>query len=45
VDLAGELDLPKGTVHGLLRTLQSVGLVEPDLTIDVAAAPRVMPTG
>ena len=26
VDLAGELELPKGTVHGLLRTLQSGGL-------------------
>ncbi len=31
VDLAGELHLPKGTVHGLLRTLQSVGFVEQDL--------------
>jgi DNA-binding IclR family transcriptional regulator len=30
VDLAGELSLPKGTVHGLLRTLQSVGFVEQD---------------
>jgi DNA-binding IclR family transcriptional regulator len=30
VDLAGALDLPKGTVHGLLRTLQSVGFVEQD---------------
>jgi len=30
VDLAGELGLPKGTVHGLLRTLQSVGFVEQD---------------
>ena len=30
VDLAGELELPKGTVHGLLRTLQSVGFVEQD---------------
>jgi DNA-binding IclR family transcriptional regulator len=30
VDLAGELDLPKGTVHGLLRTLHSVGFVEQD---------------
>lgn len=30
VDLAGELALPKGTVHGLLRTLQSVGFVEQD---------------
>jgi DNA-binding IclR family transcriptional regulator len=30
VDLAGELELPKGTVHGLLRTLQQVGLVEQD---------------
>ncbi|HTW12638.1 MAG TPA: IclR family transcriptional regulator [Solirubrobacteraceae bacterium] len=29
-DLAGELDLPKGTVHGLLRTLQHVGFVEQD---------------
>jgi DNA-binding IclR family transcriptional regulator len=28
VDLAGELGLPKGTVHGLLRTLQHVGFVE-----------------
>ena len=30
VDLAGELDLPKGTVHGILRTLQHVGFVEQD---------------
>ena len=30
VDLAGELALPKGTVHGLLRTLQAVGFVEQD---------------
>jgi DNA-binding IclR family transcriptional regulator len=30
VDLAGELELPKGTVHGLLRTLQNVGFVEQD---------------
>jgi DNA-binding IclR family transcriptional regulator len=30
VDLAGELDLSKGTVHGLLRTLQHVGFVEQD---------------
>ena len=30
MDLAGELGLPKGTVHGLLRTLQSVGFVEQD---------------
>ncbi len=30
VDLAGELELAKGTVHGLLRTLQSVGFVEQD---------------
>jgi DNA-binding IclR family transcriptional regulator len=30
VDLAGELELPKGTVHGLLRTLQGVGFVEQD---------------
>ena len=30
VDLAGELGLPKGTVHGLLRTLQHVGFVEQD---------------
>jgi DNA-binding IclR family transcriptional regulator len=28
VDLSAELDLPKGTVHGLLRTLMEVGLVE-----------------
>jgi DNA-binding IclR family transcriptional regulator len=30
VDLAGELGLSKGTVHGLLRTLQQVGFVEQD---------------
>ena len=30
VDLAGELGLAKGTVHGLLRTLQHVGFVEQD---------------
>jgi DNA-binding IclR family transcriptional regulator len=30
VELASELGLPKGTVHGLLRTLQCVGLVEQD---------------
>jgi DNA-binding IclR family transcriptional regulator len=30
VDIAGELALPKGTVHGLLRTLQHVGFVEQD---------------
>jgi DNA-binding IclR family transcriptional regulator len=29
-DLAGELGLSKGTVHGLLRTLQKVGFVEQD---------------
>jgi DNA-binding IclR family transcriptional regulator len=29
-DLSGELGLPKGTVHGLLRTLQHVGFVEQD---------------
>jgi DNA-binding IclR family transcriptional regulator len=29
-DLAGELGLPKGTVYGVLRTLQSVGFVERD---------------
>ena len=29
-DLSGELELPKGTVHGLLRTLQKVGYVEQD---------------
>ena len=29
-ELSGELDLPKGTVHGILRTLQSVGFVEQD---------------
>src|ERR687895_1173557 len=28
--LAGELDLPKGTVHGILRTLTAVGFVEQD---------------
>jgi DNA-binding IclR family transcriptional regulator len=30
VDLSGELGLPKGTVHGLLRTLHKVGFVEQD---------------
>jgi DNA-binding IclR family transcriptional regulator len=30
VQLAGELDLPKATVHGILRTLQHVGFVEQD---------------
>ena len=30
VEIAGEMGLPKGTVHGLLRTLQSVGFVEQD---------------
>jgi DNA-binding IclR family transcriptional regulator len=30
VELAGELQLPKGTVHGILRTLQAVGFVEQD---------------
>jgi DNA-binding IclR family transcriptional regulator len=30
VELAGQLGLPKGTVHGILRTLQSVGFVEQD---------------
>jgi DNA-binding IclR family transcriptional regulator len=29
-ELAGELGLPKGTVHGILRTLQMVGFVEQD---------------
>jgi DNA-binding IclR family transcriptional regulator len=29
-ELAGELGLPKGTVHGILRTLQHVGFVEQD---------------
>ena len=29
-ELAGELKLPKGTVHGILRTLHSVGFVEQD---------------
>ena len=29
-ELAGELGLPKGTVHGILRTLQFVGFVEQD---------------
>jgi DNA-binding IclR family transcriptional regulator len=28
--IAGELNLPKGTVHGILRTLASVGFVEQD---------------
>ncbi|MGH2892563.1 MAG: IclR family transcriptional regulator [Solirubrobacteraceae bacterium] len=31
VELAGELGLAKGTVHGLLRTLQRVGFVEQNL--------------
>src|SRR6202167_4987797 len=30
VDLAGEFGLSKGSVHGLLRTLQHVGFVEQD---------------
>ncbi len=30
VQLAGELGLPKGTVHGILRTLALVGFVEQD---------------
>jgi DNA-binding IclR family transcriptional regulator len=30
VEMAGQLGLPKGTVHGILRTLQSVGFVEQD---------------
>src|SRR5918994_2943297 len=30
VQLAGELGLPKGTVHGILRTLAHVGFVEQD---------------
>src|SRR5690349_1196450 len=30
VELAGQLELPKATVHGILRTLQSVGFVEQD---------------
>ena len=30
MDLAGELGLPKGTVHGILRTLHEVGFVEQD---------------
>ncbi len=29
-EIADEVDLPKGTVHGLLRTLQQVGFVEQD---------------
>src|SRR5919107_4573295 len=28
--IAGELELPKGTVHGILRTLAAVGFVEQD---------------
>jgi DNA-binding IclR family transcriptional regulator len=28
--IAGEVDLPKGTVHGILRTLAGVGFVEQD---------------
>jgi DNA-binding IclR family transcriptional regulator len=30
VELAGQLELPKATVHGILRTLQAVGFVEQD---------------
>src|SRR3954470_5061241 len=30
VQLAGELELPKATVHGILRTLNQVGFVEQD---------------
>jgi DNA-binding IclR family transcriptional regulator len=30
VELAGQLDLPKATVHGILRTLRDVGFVEQD---------------
>lgn len=30
VDLAGEMNLPKGTVHGILQTLRDVGFVEQD---------------
>jgi DNA-binding IclR family transcriptional regulator len=30
VEMANELGLPKGTVHGILRTLQHVGFVEQD---------------
>lgn len=30
VELAGHLGLPKGTAHGILRTLQGVGFVEQD---------------
>lgn len=30
VDLAGEMGLPKGTVHGILQTLRDVGFVEQD---------------
>jgi len=30
VELAGRLNLPKGTVHGILRTLHAVGFVEQD---------------
>ena len=30
VELAGQLELPKATVHGILRTLRDVGFVEQD---------------
>ena len=30
VDLAGEMEMPKGTVHGILQTLRDVGFVEQD---------------
>ncbi len=40
-ELAGELGLPKGTVHGILRTLQHVGFVEQDASrASTSSAPR-----
>ena len=40
VQLAGELELPKGTVHGILRTLAAVGFVEQDAEIGQVPARR-----
>jgi DNA-binding IclR family transcriptional regulator len=46
VELASELGLPKGTVHGLLRTLQWVGLVEQDVeSSKYQLGPALLPMG
>ena len=42
-DLADELDLPKGTVHGILRTLKAVGFVEQDHELQKLEVGRSMP--